>query len=113
MGTDGDGGLETEAVGVAQEFFDADLGDSSLEQITDGGLVLVEDVHELGLCVALPANVFEDSGQYFRLDLERGGFGRGEAECVEDISLDDAGGLIDGRVRFGRHLYKIYYKRRG
>jgi len=46
----------------------------ALEQIADGGLVFVEQNHELGLGIACGADVFENGGEDLGLDLEGGGF---------------------------------------
>ncbi len=64
-GGDGEGGLEAEAVGVAEELFDAgsfqkDGSDAAFEQIANGGLVFVREGDELGLGVAGVVDVLED-----------------------------------------------------
>ena len=68
-----------QAVGVAQQFLDAYLGDSTLEQAAHRRLVLVQNVHKLRLRVALGPHVLKDGGQNLSLDFQRAGFRRGEA----------------------------------
>jgi hypothetical protein len=53
---------DVETVRVVEQFFDAHLGDLALEQIADGGLVLVKEVNELTLAVAALLNL-ADEGQ--------------------------------------------------
>ena len=74
--------------------FNAYLGNSAVEQAADGRLVLVENIDELRLRVALLTHVFEYGGEDLGLYLERGGFRGREAERVKDVALHDVGRFI-------------------
>ncbi len=86
-GTDGDACMEMQPVCISQQLFDADLRDPASEQVADRRLVLIQNVRELRLCVALHLHMFQDGGQEFSLDLECARFRRRESQCIEDIAL--------------------------
>lgn len=83
--------MHAQAIGVVQQFFDADLTDSSVQQVADVGLVLVKDVDERALGEAAAVNLGEDGFKDGGLDLQGGGLGPGKAEVVEDVALGDVG----------------------
>ena len=95
-GPDGDRSLELQPVGITQELLNADLRDSSLEQIADRWLVFVEDLRELLLRVALSAHVLEDRGEDFGFDFKGTGLGGGKAQSIEDVALHDVSRLVVG-----------------
>jgi len=80
-----------QTVGIAQQLLDAHLGYSALEQVAHRRLVLVQNVYKLRLRVALCPHMLKDGGQNLRLDFQRAGFRRREAQGVEDVSLYDMG----------------------
>ena len=101
---DGEAGLEAEAVGVAEELFDADRGDAAFEQVADGGLVFVEQGDELGLGVACGADVFEEGGENLCLDLEGGGSEAEKPRASKMLALMMWVGLVSAGVFIGAVL---------
>lgn len=85
-GTDGDACMEMQPVCIPQQLFDADLRDPTSEQIAHRRLVLIQNVRELRLCVALRFDMFQDGGQEFSLDLECARFRPRESQRIEGIA---------------------------
>jgi len=87
-------GFDQFGAGLAEKLFDADLRDTALQEIADGGLIFVENVHQLRLRIALGADVAEDGGKNLGLDLQRAGLGGREPQRIEDVAFDNVRGLI-------------------
>ena len=86
-GTDGDACMEMQPVRISQQLFDADLRDPASKQVAHRRLVLIQNVRELRLGVALQLYMFQDGGQEFSLDLECARFRRRKSQRIEDIAL--------------------------
>ena len=85
-GTDRDACLEVEPVCLSQKLFDAHPRDPTSEQVAHRRLVLIQNVRELCLCVALHFHMFQDGGQELSLYLERACFRRRKTQRIEDIA---------------------------
>jgi hypothetical protein len=84
-----------QAVCIAQQFFDAYLGNISPHQVAYGWLILVEQEAELLLRESFGADMVQNCREQVCFDFESASFGWRKTERIKDVALHDVRRLSD------------------
>jgi hypothetical protein len=87
---------QAQAIGIDQQLLDTHLRDLAVQQIAYNRLVLIEDLHQLGLAIFLALHLIENRNQDLRFELKGERLLGREAQVKKDVSPCNVGGFIPG-----------------